>query len=222
MRVVLCMVTDYYSSSPWYGISMNDCLYPAPNLLSKISDILLQFKFKYIATLADIKQGFLNVEIAPEHRDFLRFLWVENPNVEDTNIIVFRFTGVVFGRTSSPFLLNWTIRHHLENFKFKEHSFVLKFLEDLYVDDTTSGCDPVEQILSNRFCRTDSVEQILSNRFCRKDSVEKILSNRFCRTDSVEQILSNRFCRTDSVEQILSNRFCRKDSVEKILSNRFC
>ena len=42
-------------------------------------------------------------------------------------------------------MLNGTICHHLEKFKFKEHLFVWKFLEDLYVDDTTSGCDSVEK-----------------------------------------------------------------------------
>ena len=56
------------------GPSLNDCLYPGPNLLSKIFDILLRFRLNPVAILADIKQAFLNVEIAEEHRNYLRFL----------------------------------------------------------------------------------------------------------------------------------------------------
>ena len=57
------------------GQSSNDYLHSAPNLLSKIFDVLLRFRFNFIAILANIKQAFLNVEISKEHRDFLRFLW---------------------------------------------------------------------------------------------------------------------------------------------------
>ena len=56
------------------GPSLNDCLYSGPNLLSEIFDILLRFRFSFIAILAEIKQAFLNVEISKEHRDFLRLL----------------------------------------------------------------------------------------------------------------------------------------------------
>ena len=51
--------------------SLNDCLYAGPNLLPKIFGILLRFRLNYIVILADIKQAFLNVEIAPEHKDYL-------------------------------------------------------------------------------------------------------------------------------------------------------
>ena len=56
------------------GSSLNDCVCSGPNLLSKIFDMLLRFRFNFILILADSKQAFLNVEISKEHRDFLRFL----------------------------------------------------------------------------------------------------------------------------------------------------
>ena len=64
------------------GLSLNDCLYSGPNLLSKIFDILLRFRLNYIALLADIKQAFLNIEISSEHKDYLRFLWYKNVDAE--------------------------------------------------------------------------------------------------------------------------------------------
>ena len=58
------------SNSPCF----NDCLYAAPDFLTKIFGILLRFILNYIGILADIKQAFLNVENFAEHQKFLRFL----------------------------------------------------------------------------------------------------------------------------------------------------
>ena len=125
--------------------SLNDCLYPSPNLLTKIFDILIRFRMNYIALLADIKQAFLNIEISSEHIDFLRFLWLDDLTEEDAKIVIFRFLRVVFGINSSPFLLNGTIWHHLEKYIEFEREFVGRFIEDLYVDDEVSGCETVEE-----------------------------------------------------------------------------
>ena len=107
-------------------------------MLTKIFDIVLRFRFNRIGIIADIKQAFLNFEIAEEHKDFLRFLW-HNVNSEDDTEIIYRFLRVVFGVNSSPFLPNGTVRHHLSKYLPEERDFVENFLRDIYVDDSTSG-----------------------------------------------------------------------------------
>ena len=77
-----------------------------------------------------------------DHKNFLRFL---RYHTNDLKIVIYRFLRVIFGLTSSPFLLNATIRHHLSKYIQFERNFVEKFLEDLYVDDTTSGTKSVEE-----------------------------------------------------------------------------
>ena len=73
------------------GPSLNDCPYSGPNLLSKIFNTLLRFRFNFIAILTDIQQALLNVEISKEHRDFLRVFWYENVNFEsNAKLIVYR------------------------------------------------------------------------------------------------------------------------------------
>ena len=127
------------------GPSLNDCLYSGPNLLGKIFDILLRFRLNYISILADIQQAFLNIEISTEHTDFLRFLWYDFRNTDVEKIIVLRFLRVVFGLTSSPFLLNGTIRHHLLKYEKSHPVFLERFLKDIYVDDSTSGAETVNE-----------------------------------------------------------------------------
>ena len=126
------------------GPSLNDCLYSGPNLISKIFDILLRFRLNRIAIIADIKQAFLNIAIEQSHCDYLRFLWYDFSS-EPENIVVYRFLRVVFGVTSSPFLLNGTIRQHLNQYSKSHSEFVRKFEDDLYVDDTVSGVNTVDE-----------------------------------------------------------------------------
>jgi len=54
---------------------------------------------------------------------------------------VFRFTRVVFGVSSSPFLLNATIKHHFEQNSKTFPQFVRFFLRSVYVDDVSFGAD---------------------------------------------------------------------------------
>ena len=63
------------------------------------------------------------------------FLWIDDINKEDPQIVVKRFTRVVFGVTSSPFLLNGTVHHHLKMYEDKDPDVVKKTLRSMYVDD---------------------------------------------------------------------------------------
>ena len=63
---------------------------------------------------ADIEKAFLMVAMSPEDQNVLRFLWIQDVNQEAPAIKVMRFKRVVFGATSSPYLLNATLTVHLE------------------------------------------------------------------------------------------------------------
>ena len=118
--------------------SLNDCLYAGPCLLRQLYDILVRFRLHNIILMSDIKQAFLNVVIRNEDRDYLRFPWYGDPFSTERNNIL-RFLRVVFGIISSPFLLNATIKYHLKRYLNDAKNFLEKFLNDLYVDDSTSG-----------------------------------------------------------------------------------
>ena len=50
----------------------------------------------------------------------------------------------MFGVSSSPFLLNATIKHHMESHRRVDPHFVDKFLSSIYVDDLVTGSSDVE------------------------------------------------------------------------------
>eukprot|EP00112_Aurelia_sp_Birch-Aquarium-sp1_P026113 Seg9058.1 transcript_id=Seg9058.1/GoldUCD/mRNA.D3Y31 product="hypothetical protein" protein_id=Seg9058.1/GoldUCD/D3Y31 len=88
-----------------------------------------------IVLIADIEKAFLNIGSKPEERDFLRFLWLKNIEEENPEVVQLRFTRLVFGLVSSPFVLNATIRAHLSKYAEQDREFVSKALNSIYVDD---------------------------------------------------------------------------------------
>ena len=95
------------------GPSLNDCLETGSNTLPQIIDILLLFRINKTALISDIKQTVLNVSISESDRDFLRFLWVNDINSNETKIIIRTFARVAFGTKASQFLLASAISKHL-------------------------------------------------------------------------------------------------------------
>ena len=93
------------------GVSLNDCLFSGPKVDQKILAILLRFRAHRVAIIADIEKAFLMISVAEPDRDYLRFFWVDSVSKEQPEIQVLRFARVVFGVTSSPFLLNGTIKY---------------------------------------------------------------------------------------------------------------
>ena len=129
----------YDASAKSVGHSLNDCLYSGPSLAENIVDILLRFRCHPTALFGDIEKAFLMIAIAKEDRDVLRFLWVDDITKNDPKIMIYRFTRVVFGVMDSQFLLNGTIKHHIEKYQEEDPEFVQKFLSDIYVDDLSFG-----------------------------------------------------------------------------------
>ena len=111
-------------------------------------DILRRFRVCEVAVTADIEKAFLNIEIDPGHRDFLRFLWVDDVHKESPEIKSLRFTRVVFGVNVSPFILNVTIRHHVNTCMLNDNALALELLKSLYVDDFVSGAKDVNNAFS--------------------------------------------------------------------------
>ena len=112
----------YDASARSNGPSLNDCLYKGPKFHQHILDILRSYN---TALAADKEKAFLMVAVDEKDHDVLRFLWVKDVTQNPPEICVMKFTRVVFGVSSSPFLLNATINHHLEQFKESEPELIL-------------------------------------------------------------------------------------------------
>ena len=105
---------DYDASSKTSGPLLNECLYKGPKFQQLILDLLIPFRSYKVALIADVEKTFLMMPIDEKGCDVLRFIWVHDVAKEDPELRVYRFTRVVFSVSSTPFLLNDTVKYHLE------------------------------------------------------------------------------------------------------------
>ena len=131
----------YDVSARTSGQSLNECLYVGPKSGHNIMDILMRFRSHKIALAADIEKAFLMISVSKTDRDVLHFLWVKDINTTPAEIVTLRFTRVVFGVSSSPFLLNATINHHMMKYATVYPEFVETFMKSIYVDDISCGAE---------------------------------------------------------------------------------
>ena len=125
--------------------SLNDCLMKGPSLTEKLADILLTFRTNKYAFAADISKAFLRIGLQEADRDFTRFLWLEDPYDSQSKLITYRFSSVLFGATSSPFLLQATLDYHLSQSTTPYKELLSK---SFYVDNFQSTTDSESVLIS--------------------------------------------------------------------------
>ncbi|GFQ73352.1 integrase catalytic domain-containing protein [Trichonephila clavata] len=138
------IVFDASSHSPGHP-SLNDALEAGPNLLPDILATLLRFRLSKIAITSDGSQVFLQLILADEDRDATRFLWYKTEHTSDgklcitDEIVIYRFTLLPFGLTSSPFLLSASLRELATMYK-QTYPIATKHIENnTYMDDFVIG-----------------------------------------------------------------------------------
>lgn len=131
--------------------SLNDCLHSGPSLVPELVKILLRFRCgRYICT-SDISKAFLQVNLADEDKDFLRFLWPIDINgsvYNPSNLIVYRFRVVMFGACASPFLLQATILYHMKRYSEINNFDTSPLYRNLYVDNLLGCYNSEEELLT--------------------------------------------------------------------------
>jgi len=78
--------------------------------------ILLRFHSFTYGLSTDIKKAFLHVGLEESDRDFTTFFWLSNPEDPESESQVYLFKTVLFSSTSSPFMFNTSLHHHLTNY----------------------------------------------------------------------------------------------------------
>jgi len=125
--------------------SLNACLEVGPNMLEEIPSILTRFRMGPVGVTSDIRKAFLQIEIEEKDRDYVRCLWYKDSSFKEVQ--EYRHCRVVFGVSSSPFLLQATLDHHLSKSpkELEETAELLK--KSFYVDNSCVSVQTLEQAL---------------------------------------------------------------------------
>ena len=153
------------ASSKVSGPSLNDCLFSGPSITEPLFPILFLFRADRIALIADIEKAFLQISISPKYRDYICFLWhddIENINCENilnSNLVIYRLCCLLFGVTSSPFILSATLEKHINSYQNTDPYFTTNNLKSLHVEDLNTGTDNVQEGL----CFYNNLRKFRSN-----------------------------------------------------------
>ena len=132
------------SSASGGNSSLNDYLETGPSLTEKLLDCLINFREGRFALCSDISKAFLRVGLKDRNRDYVRFLWVEDPKTSTPKYVTYRFASVPFGTTSSPFLLQATLQYHFDNTTLAEKDLLKR---SFYVDNFCTTLDDASSLI---------------------------------------------------------------------------
>ena len=122
------------------GISLNSEILKTPDLIPRLTGILMRFRLPIYAIAGDVSKMFMNIDLPKEDRKYVRFLWRES---EDAPIKHYQLTTTNFGLADSPFKAIAITRHHAEKNAGNHPEVVQKIMNDTFVDDIMTGEDTV-------------------------------------------------------------------------------
>ena len=109
--------------------SLNEAAYTGIDLMGSILKLLFYFRTNKYAMISDIKQAFLMVKLAREYdKNRFCFFWRRG-----NRLVTYRYKTIVFGYTSSPFILNYVMKYHAQSYPDDKCKQVLE--NNFYVDN---------------------------------------------------------------------------------------
>ena len=127
------------------GQSLNQQLLQGPDMTNNLTGVLCRFRQDRIAFMCDIQGMFHQVKVDVEHRNLLRFLWWDNPELKG-DPVEFRMTVHLFGPTSSPGCANFALKTTADQYEETCGRAAANFIRrNFYVDDGLKSVASVEQ-----------------------------------------------------------------------------
>ena len=137
----------YDCSAKYRGISLNCRLLQGPNLTSSLLGVLLRFREKPIAVMADIEKMFYQVRVPVEDRTLLKFLWWPNGETREA-LEEYQMNVHLFGAVSSPACANFALRRTADEFGDLFGGDVKDCIRrSFYVDDFMKTGSTSEEVL---------------------------------------------------------------------------
>ena len=132
-----CQQTSHHPSLNYYLLIGLPCC-------NDLCAILLHFRSHCFGISTDIEKAFLHIQLHPDYRDFTQFYWMKDSTDPSSQFSVYRFKVISFGATSSPFILNVVLQHHLNQYI---SAVSLDMLTNLYIDNVIFGCDTEQEVV---------------------------------------------------------------------------
>ncbi len=120
-------------SFQFQGRSLNDTLLPGPTLGASLLGVLLRFREHAVAVCGDIKGMFHQVQLLPEDRPLLRFIWRDMKREDSPE--VFEWQVLPFGTACSPCCATFSLQMYARDHGGPEEGVRHSVEHCFYVDN---------------------------------------------------------------------------------------
>ncbi|KAI5085315.1 hypothetical protein C0J45_23790, partial [Silurus meridionalis] len=149
-------------SARFQSTSLNDHLLTGPDLTNTLIGVLCRFRKGQVAIMCDVERMFHQFYVAPKDRDYLRFLWWEDGNME-AQPSVYRMKVHLFGAASSPGCANFGLKHLAAKGEGKFDQATVNFIQrNFYVDDGLASVNSDDEAIqlvkeARELCQTGNL-----------------------------------------------------------------
>ena len=164
-------------SARFKGTSLNDHLLSGPDLTNSLGGVLCRFRKYPYAISCDVEKLFHQFIVRENDRDYLRFLWWLNGDVEKEPK-EYRMKVHLFGATSSPGCASYGLKYMACQEKEAHPSAAQFIMHDFYVDDGLTSVESAQQAKdliqgARQICEKGGLHKFVSNDFQVLESVPK-------------------------------------------------
>ena len=118
------------------GKCINDYLLSGPNVMNRLADVLIRFRYhKYVLT-CDVSNMFLRVKVPEKDRRFLRFFFRD----DEGKLRTVEMSSHAFGLTQSPFVVMESVNRRARELGESHPMGSQAIMRDSIVDDVLTGC----------------------------------------------------------------------------------
>ena len=117
-------------------------MFTGPKRQRDVLEILLRFRLRPVALVADIKETFSQVVLAEKDRKYHRLLWRDLDPTKPVD--VYEAVRLTFGDRASPYLAQFVLRSHALDSKESYPAAAMVLLRDTYMDDILHSEETVQ------------------------------------------------------------------------------
>jgi len=133
------------ASAKYHGTSLNCNLMSGPDLNNQLRAVLLRFRERHVAFIADIEGMFNAFRVPYEQTNFLRFFWYKE-NDPTKELVEYKAMYHIFGARSSPAVATFALQLTTRQPEAVNYPLATPFLlQCFYVDDGMFSVNTIEE-----------------------------------------------------------------------------
>ncbi|XP_039280373.1 uncharacterized protein LOC120350555 isoform X2 [Nilaparvata lugens] len=126
------------------GISLNDVIFKGPVVQSDLFDIVLRFRMRPFAFIADITKMYRQILLDPSDRNLHRIFWRDDTSKP---LQEYQLATVTYGTACASYLSTRTLNLLAELESTPDSPLYHSIHQEFYVDDLISGASTLEQAM---------------------------------------------------------------------------